>query len=136
MTNTTDNKKKAEARPMSDNIKLSFNGKTNKINIEIDVKDFIERKEIPLSNSGQSYTVASSYGNKTFESKHLQGLVLGLNIYAGKKFYDQELESIRNKAQAVDVLAESKVKSAGLEKLLSLDEAKLNKLLAIAAALD
>lgn len=121
------------------NIKVSFDGKKGVVRFEVDVNAFLNREELTLvSDSGKSYIIGSTHGQKKFESERLEGLIYSINVYTMKKFYDRELESKRNQETAKEALEEIQAKkqaNSALEKLASLDEDKLNKLLALVEAL-
>jgi hypothetical protein len=123
------------------NVKVSFDGKKGVIRFEVDVKAFLEREELELvSESGKSYIIGSTHGQKKFESERLEGLIYSLNVYTMKKFYDEQLLSKRNKEEAQAVVAEIEAKkklqaNPALEKLANLDDTKLAKLLALVEAL-
>jgi hypothetical protein len=133
---TTTTKKAAEKKPNT-NVKVGYNSKKHVVDVQFDVSKFVKREELELSTSGKSYMVASTHGAKEFEATDLQGLYYSVNVYASKKQYDEHMEFLRNKATAKEVMKEQEAAAlpAGLDKLLSMDADKLEKLLKLAAVL-
>lgn len=74
------------------NVKLSakVTENTAKLDITVDVSEFIKNLDLPISSTGVTYNVASTFGGHKLHDE-LDGLVLDLKVYTKKEYYDKRL---------------------------------------------
>lgn len=120
------------------NVKASVNKKKKEVTISFSYDQFAEVAELPLSASGRSYSVATSGGFCELDAPELDGVLISLNVCASKSQYDEKLAAKEAKKTAREALSDHEQKQDNLSKLgklAEMDEAKLQKLLALAEIL-
>lgn len=121
------------------NVKVSVS--KGKLRLEADLNDYLEKAT--LSESGKSYTLASTKGNTKLTAQGFEDVRIGFNCYIPKDRFD-ELKRIKEIEEAGGtittglpadkkdkVIAEQEAKIAQLEASQAETNAKLDKLLAL-----
>ena len=97
------------------NIKSSLKG--TKLHLTIDLEDYMNNRDLPLSSSGKTYIIASCSGNM---EGVLQDVKIGLNLYTSVKNYSP-VEEVQKEVQKVkeDSTMSDKERIDRLEGMLS-----------------
>lgn len=92
-----------EFRNVKMNVKASEN--TAKLDITVDVSEFMQGAELPISSTGVTYNVASTFGGHKLEGV-LDGLILDLKVYTKKEYYEKRQAYAKQQRQAQEALKE------------------------------
>lgn len=90
---------------------------TAKLDITVDVSEFIKGVELPISNTGVTYNVASTFGGHKLEGE-LDGLVLDLKVYTKKEYYEKR-QAHQKQIETVQAVQAEFAQNAAAQQLLS-----------------
>lgn len=74
-------------RIAKDNLNMKIGVSKDKLVITVDLKDFLNKAE--LSESGKSYIIASSKGNKPLTAKGYEDIKFGANVFVSKARFEE-----------------------------------------------
>jgi hypothetical protein len=83
------------------------------IKLTIDVQDFLNTEGLPISSTGNTYNVASTFGGVKLEGS-MEGLVLDVKVYTKKEYYDKRVEYTKQAKVAQQVMKELEANSEAL----------------------
>jgi hypothetical protein len=83
------------------NVKMSAKVTENaaKLDITVDVSEFMQGAELPISSTGVTYNVASTFGGHKLDAE-LDGLIIDLKVYTKKEYYEKKLNHLKQTAMA------------------------------------
>lgn len=110
------------------NVKMSakVSENTAKLDITVDVSEFLSGVELPISSTGVTYNVASTFGGHKLDGE-LDGLVIDLKVYTKKEYYERRMQHAKQIETARTVQKELEQNKAAQDLLgkLGLDSAML-----------
>lgn len=89
------------------NVKMSakVSANTAKLDITVDVSEYMQGAELPISSTGVTYNVASTFGGHRLDAE-LDGLIIDLKVYTKKEFYEKRQAYAKQVRQAQEALQE------------------------------
>lgn len=89
------------------NVKMSTKVAQNsaKLDITVDVSEFMQGAELPISSTGVTYNVASTFGGHKLDGE-LEGLYIDLKVYTKKEYWEKKQAYAKQVRQAQEALNE------------------------------
>jgi hypothetical protein len=89
------------------NVKMSakVSENTAKLDLTVDVSEFINGTDLPISSTGVTFNVASTFGGHKLDGE-LDGLVIDLKVYTKKEYYEKRQAFAKQQESAKAALKE------------------------------
>lgn len=108
---------------------------TAKLDITVDVSEFIKGGELPISSTGVTYNVASTFGGHKLDAE-LDGLILDLKVYTKKEYYEKRQAIAKQQRQAQEALKELTQNQAALDLFIKMGFTKEQAAAMLAAGMN
>lgn len=115
-------------------IKLSKTVSANvaKLDITVDLSEFMNGADLPISSTGNTYNVASTFGGHKLDDD-LDGLIIDLKVYTKKEYWDKKKAHMKQTEMARAAMKEFEQNKGAQQALssLGLDPAMLAQAIGI-----
>lgn len=103
-----------------------------KLDITVDVSEFVQGTDLPISSTGVTYNVASTFGGHKLEGS-LEGLYIDLKVYTKKEYWERKQQHAKQVAMAQAALKEFENNKGAQQALsnLGFDPAQLAQAIAL-----